>query len=121
MAFNEVRFTIEDVTTDKALHIKSVDELKFKEATKLIVQQNTYIDLTTSGSMLVAGKTRSGKTTTIISLLLQALLSERDDFGSKIIIIDPKQAELSRLPHVYTLNENGGWCINIVEMEKEIW
>lgn len=107
VAFNEVHFTIEDVTTDKALHIKSVDELKPKEAAKLIVQQNTYIDLTTSGSMLVAGKTRSGKTTAIISLLLQALLSGRDDFGSEIIIIDPKQAELSRLPHVYTLNENG--------------
>lgn len=107
VAFNEVRFTIEDVTTDKALHISSVDELKPKEAAKLIVQQNTYIDLTTSGSMLVAGKTRSGKTTAIISLLLQALLSGRDNFGSEIVIIDPKQAELSRLSHVYTLDENG--------------
>lgn len=107
VAFNEVRFTIEDVTTDKSLHIKSIDELKPKEPAKLIVQQNTFIDLTTSGSMLVAGKTRSGKTTAIISLLLQALLSGRDDYGSEIVIIDPKQAELSRLPHVYTLDENG--------------
>lgn len=107
VAFNEVRFIIEDVTTDKSLHIKSVNELKPKEVAKLIVQQNSFIDLTTSGSMLVAGKTRSGKTTAIISLLLQALLSGRDDYGSEIVIIDPKQAELSRLPHVYTLDEDG--------------
>lgn len=107
VAFNEVRFTIEDVTTDKSLHIKSVDELKPKEATKLIVQQNTFIDLTTSGSILVSGKTRSGKTTATLGLLVQALLSGRDDYGSEIVIIDPKQAELSRLPHVYTLDKDG--------------
>lgn len=107
VAFNEVRFLIEDVTTDKSLHIKAVEDLKPKEAAKLIVQQNAYIDLTTSGSILVAGKTRSGKTTGIISIILQALLCGRDDYGSEIMIIDPKQAELSRLPHVFTLDEDG--------------
>lgn len=57
--------------------------------------------------MLVAGKTRSGKTTGIIALLIQALQCGRDKYGSEIIIVDPKQAELSRLPHVVTLDEDG--------------
>ena len=73
----------------------------------LAVQKNTYIDLRTSGSILCAGKTRSGKTTGIISLLIQTLLYGKDNFDSKIIIIDPKQAELSRLPTVVTLDEDG--------------
>ena len=107
VAFNEVTFKIEDVAVDRTLYIKSIEELRQTDVTKLIVQKGTSIDLTTSGSMLMAGKTRSGKTTSIICLLLQVLLSGRDDFGSEIMIIDPKQAELSRLPHVYTLDENG--------------
>lgn len=107
VAFNEVMFKIEDVAVDKTLHIKSIEELRQTDITKLLVQKGTSIDLTTSGSMLIAGKTRSGKTTSIICLLLQVLLSGRDDYGSEIMIIDPKQAELSRLPHVYTLDEDG--------------
>lgn len=107
IAFNYVRFTIENVTIHRELIISSVNDLTVGEPTKLIVQQGTYIDLTTSGSMLVAGKTRSGKTTAIISLLLQALKLGRDNFSSEVMIIDPKQAELSRLPHVYTLDEDG--------------
>lgn len=107
VAFNEVTFKIEDVAVDKTLYINSVEQLRQKEVTKLIVQKGTYIDLETSGSMLIAGKTRSGKTTSIICLLLQVLLSGRDSYGSEVMIIDPKQAELSRLPNVYTLDENG--------------
>lgn len=107
VAFNEVVFKIEDVAVDRTLYITSVEQLKQKDVTKLIVQKGTSIDLTTSGSMLIAGKTRSGKTTSIICLLLQVLLSGRDCYESEVMIIDPKQAELSRLPHVYTLDENG--------------
>lgn len=107
IAYNTVCFQIEDVLADKSIKVHSVMGLMPEEPTKLIVQKETYIDLTTSGSMLIAGKTRSGKTTGIISILLQVLLAGRDNFGSEVIIIDPKQAELSRLPHVYTLDEDG--------------
>ncbi len=107
IAFKEVAYKIEDVAVDKTLYLSSVEELRQKEVKKLFIQKGTYIDLTTSGSMLVAGKTRSGKTTSIICLLLQVLLSGRDAYGSEVMIIDPKQAELSRLPQVYTLDENG--------------
>ncbi|MCL2216284.1 MAG: FtsK/SpoIIIE domain-containing protein [Defluviitaleaceae bacterium] len=107
LAFKWVSFTIENVMIQKVLVIDSIEELRPKEPTKLIVQKGTYIDLTTSGSMLIAGKTRSGKTTGIIALLLQVLLAGRDKFGSLVTIIDPKKAELSQLPHTYTLDENG--------------
>lgn len=107
LAFNEVVFKIEDVTIDRSLYIDNVEDLKPDEPTKLIVADGTHIDLTTSGSILVAGKTRSGKTTGIISILTQILLMGRDNYNSKICIIDPKQAELSRLPHVVSLDENG--------------
>lgn len=107
VAFNYVEFTIEDVTIDRSLTFSDVSQLKQDKPTKLIVQDGTYIDLTTSGSILCAGKTRSGKTTAIISILLQALLQGQDSFHSAITIIDPKQAELSQLPHVVTVDEDG--------------
>lgn len=107
VAYDRVTFRVEDVMVDKSLTFRSVEEMRPSEPTKLRVQDGTYIDLTTSGSMLVAGKTRSGKTTGIISLLLQVLLCGRDEYNSDILIIDPKQAELSRLPHVVTLDEDG--------------
>ena len=107
IAKDEGEFTIEDVTVHKELIVSSVNELFLNDRTKLIVQKGTYIDLTTSGSILVAGKTRSGKTTGIISLLLQVLKHGKDDFNSSVIIIDPKKAELSQLPHTVTVDDNG--------------
>ena len=107
VAMNWVKFVVEDVTISRKLNVSSAEMLKTGVSTKLIVQENTFIDLTTSGSILVAGKTRSGKTTGIISLLLQALQYGRDEYESEILIIDPKRAELSRLPYTITLSEDG--------------
>ena len=107
VAYDRVTFRLEDVLVDRSLTYAAVEEMRPQGPTKLQVQAGTNIDLTTSGSMLVAGKTRSGKTTGIIALLLQVLLCGRDKYGSEVIVIDPKQAELSRLPHVVTLDEDG--------------
>lgn len=107
IAYNFVTFRIEDVTTDLSITYTSVEQMRPGSPTILTVQTGTSIDLTTSGSMLVAGKTRSGKTTGIIALLLQVLLSGRDNYRSEVIIIDPKRAELSQLLHVVTLDEDG--------------
>ena len=107
IAFNNVKFVIDDVKIDRSLTYTDVSQMKQKEPTKLKIQKGTSIDLTTSGSMLVAGKTRSGKTTAIISLTIQVLLNGYDNNFSEVIIIDPKRAELSMLPHTYTLDENG--------------
>ena len=107
VAHDKVVFRLEDVLIDRSLTFSNVEEMWPASPTRLRVQDGADIDLTTSGSMLVAGKTRSGKTTGIIALLLQVLLAGRDRHGSEVIVIDPKQAELSRLPHVVTLDENG--------------
>ena len=51
--------------------------------------------------VLLFGGSRSGKTTAIISTFLLPILKlGKDDFGSRVIIIDPKSAELSLCPHV---------------------
>ena len=92
---------------DNSLHFTNLNQMKTDRPIKIMIDNKTHIDLTTSGSMLVAGKTRSGKTTGIISILLQALLWGRDEYGSNITIIDPKQAELSVLPHVVTVDKDG--------------
>lgn len=104
---DRVTFTLENVTIDRSLTVCSADELRPGGPTKLIVQDGTYIDLTTSGSMLFAGKTRSGKTTAIISLLLQVLQAGRDDYGSEVILADPKCAETSRVGNTVTLDKDG--------------
>lgn len=107
VAYDRVTFRVENVTVDRSLTFASVEQMRPAGPTKLRVQDGTEIDLTTSGSMLVAGKTRSGKTTGIIALLLQVLLAGRDAYGSQVVVIDPKRAELSRLPHVVTLDTDG--------------
>lgn len=107
-ASNRVTFLIEDVTVRREIVAEDVPDLVSPSPYQLRVQEGTSIDLQTSGSMLVAGKTRSGKTTGVISLLLQALSAGPDDYGSQVLIVDPKQAELSRLRHVVTLDPNGG-------------
>ena len=107
VARNKVTFQLQNVLIDRSLTFHAVKEMRPVSPTRLRVQDGADIDLTTSGSMLVAGKTRSGKTTGIIALLLQALQCGPDKYNSQITIIDPKQAELSRLPHVVTLDEDG--------------
>ena len=79
VAFNSVTFVIEDVKVDRSISYSSVKEMQPESPTILRVDQTTYIDLTTSGSMLVSGKTRSGKTTGVIALLIQVLLCGPDD------------------------------------------
>lgn len=107
IAYNCVTFRLDNVKIDRSITYISAAEMQPESPTMLRVDQVNCIDLTTSGSMLVAGKTRSGKTTGIISMLMQVLLCGPDDTDSKVIIIDPKQAELSRLPHTVTLDSNG--------------
>lgn len=106
-ASTRVVYKIEDVNTSRKLKFDNPEDMYPQDVTKIAVQRDTYIDLTTSGSMLFAGKTRSGKTTAIISILIQILALGRDRFQSKVMILDPKRAELSMLPHVYAPSENG--------------
>lgn len=106
-AFNCVTYRIVDVLTDRSLTAYSAERLKSPDKTIIPVDTETYIDLKTSGSILVAGKTRSGKTTGIIAILLSVLQHGRDKYDSHVIIIDPKLAELSMIPQTITINPNG--------------
>lgn len=106
-AFNCVTYRIVDVLADKSLTLDSPDGLKSPDKTKIPIDTETYIDLKTSGSILVAGKTRSGKTTGIIAILLSVLQHGRDGHDSNVIIIDPKLAELSRIPRTLTVSPDG--------------
>lgn len=117
-AYNFVDFAIEDATINRAIVARSVDDLRSESPTKLKIQDGTTIDLTTSGSIIAAGKTRSGKTTGVISLLLQVLAWGKDSFGSVVTIIDPKRAELSRLPGVVTVDEDGSGHAILAAMQK---
>lgn len=108
MSRNHVEFVIEDMTVDHRLIFKSVEEMLFPPLTKLHVDKRTDIDLTTSGSIICAGKTRSGKTTGTASILLQVVPYGPDRYWSECLIVDPKRAELSRLPYTVTVDEDGG-------------
>ena len=116
-AFNAVPFRLDDVQIDRSLTITDVEQLRPSTPTLLKVDTATNIDLTTSGSMLIAGKTRSGKTSGVLALLLQVLLAGPDCYDSKVVIVDPKQAELSRLPRTITLDENGA-AISVITALK---
>lgn len=118
IAQNYVEYTIEDVLIDKSLTFTDVNQMKPLSNTKLWIQKETFLDLTTSGSILCVGKTRSGKTTAIISILLQVLLLGRGKYKPKVLIIDPKGAELSQLPYVVSPDENGN-AEAILEALKE--
>lgn len=77
---------------------------------RFIIRDGIVIDLTRvmNASVLVAGRTRSGKTTGILStMVLPVLLCGRDQFDSEVIIVDPKNAELSTCPHVLSPDLNG--------------
>lgn len=107
ISFNNMTYRIEDVMIDNSLIATSTEDLLSQDVTKIPIDQETFLDLTTSGSMLVAGKTRSGKTTGIISILISVLQHGRDEYFSNIMIVDPKQAELSKLPYVVTVDADG--------------
>lgn len=117
-AFNYVTYRIVDVLADKSLTVDSVEGLKSPDRTKIPIDKETFIDLTTSGSILAGGKTRSGKTTGIASILSSVLQHGRDKYGSHVIIIDPKRAELSVIPHTVTVGPDGG-AEPIMEKMKE--
>ena len=62
-----------------------------------------------NSSALIVGGTRSGKTTAVIStFLLPVLKGGADKHGSRVVIIDPKSAELSQCGHVLSPDINGG-------------
>lgn len=102
-----VRFRFENVKQDRSITVHSLADLSTSDVTKLRVQEGLEVDLTSSGSMLAVGVTRSGKTSGVLALLLQIASHGADAHGSRVVVVDPKMAELSRVPHTVTLDEDG--------------
>lgn len=106
-----VEYYIEDVVAgySKQSIYNSVADVP-ANTTRIFIRNDVYIDYgrVLNASAIVSGKSRSGKTTAIISTFLIPFLKlGRDKFGSEIIIVDPKSAELSLCPHVLSPDENG--------------
>lgn len=106
-ASSYVSYIIEDVTRSRKIIAETPWEIYSDHVTQLVVQEGFFLDLTKSGSMLMVGKTRSGKTTAVECMLIQLLAHGPDEYGSKILILDPKGAELSRLPYTLSPDEDG--------------
>ena len=102
-----VRFRFENVKQDRSIAVRSLADVSTGDVTKLRVQEGLEVDLTSSGSMLAVGVTRSGKTSGVLALLLQIARHGPDAYGSRVVVVDPKMAELSRVPHTVTLDEDG--------------
>ena len=102
-----VSYIIEDVTRSKKIVAETPWEIYSDHVTQLVIQEGFFLDLTKSGSMLMVGKTRSGKTTAVECMLIQLLAHGPDEYGSKILTLDPKGAELSRLPYTLSPDEDG--------------
>lgn len=112
IACNYVEYIIQDVVsnTNKQSVYHSIKDIPSEDVTKRYIREDVYMDYSRvlNASAIIAGKSRSGKTTGIIStFILPTLKQGPDRFGSKVIIIDPKSAELSRCPFAFSPDING--------------
>lgn len=106
-ASSYVAYIIEDVSASKKLIVDNVYTLATEYPYQVTIQDGFFLDLRKSGSILICGKTRSGKTTAVEAMLMSILLHGPDQYSSTITIIDPKNAELSTLPHVISPSHGG--------------
>lgn len=106
IAANYVQYVISDVKKSKKLVLSDKTQVRLTNY-RLQIQQNYFLDFRTAGSILLAAKTRAGKTTAAIYILSAILKNKPDRYGSQVVIIDPKKAELSVLPQVLAPTDNG--------------
>lgn len=92
---NEFILTIEDVGSDRTWRPATLEEMK-QPTHVLRLQKDLTINLADSPHLIYYGKSGSGKSTSLISVLIQALMWA----GSQIYIADPKR-EFSALSDFY--------------------
>lgn len=105
-ASRHVRFVLRDMASDRSLAFRSVEEMRPADPTRLAIQRGLDLDLTAARSVIVSGRTRSGKTTAVIGLLSQVLLAGPDEWGSSVVVVDGKGAELAAVGAL-ALDEDG--------------
>lgn len=106
-----VDYYIEDVVSgyNKQSVYHFIDDVP-SHITRIYIRDDVYIDYARvlNSSAIVSGRSRSGKTTAIISTFLLPILKQgRDEYGSEVIIVDPKSAELSLCPYVLSPDVDG--------------
>lgn len=84
-ACNYVVYRVDDVLADKSITYRSAEEMRPASPYKLAVQQGTDIDLTTSGSMLIAGKTRGAKPPVLLPLCCRSFRKDGMNTGAKLL------------------------------------
>ena len=122
LAGRYVDYYIEDVVSSfyKQSIYLSLDDIP-THRTRIYIRDDVYIDYSCvlNSSTIVAGRSRSGKTTAIISTFLLPILKQgKDDFGSIVTIVDPKSAELSLCPYVLSPSSDGS-VEHILEAVRE--
>lgn len=108
-----VDYIIKDVIAEyqKQSIYKTVGDIPSDHVTRLYIRDDVFVDYSRvlNASALLCGGTRSGKSTAAISVfLLPVLKCGPDEYGSKVIVVDPKTAELSQCDHVLCPDVNGG-------------
>lgn len=95
---NEFVLTLEDVGSDRTWRPATLEEMQ-QPTHVLRLQKDLTINLADSPHLIFYGKSGSGKSTSLISVLVQALMWA----GSQIYIADPKR-EFSALSDFYPLD-----------------
>lgn len=95
---NEFVLTLEDVGSDRTWRPATLEEMQ-QPTHVLRLQKDLTINLADSPHLIYYGKSGSGKSTSLISVLMQALMWA----GSQIYIADPKR-EFSALSDFYPLD-----------------
>lgn len=95
---NEFVLTLEDVGSDRTWRPATLKEMK-QPTHVLKLQKDLTINLADSPHLIFYGKSGSGKSTSLISVFMQALMWP----GSQIYIADPKR-EFSALSDFYPLD-----------------
>ncbi|HFU4190514.1 TPA: FtsK/SpoIIIE domain-containing protein [Streptococcus suis] len=95
---NEYRLVLEDVGTDKTWRPATLEEMK-QPSHILKLQEGLTINLADKPHLFFYGKSGSGKSTSLISVLVQALMWQ----GAEIYIGDPKN-EFNALSEFYPVD-----------------
>lgn len=111
---NEYRLVLEDVGTDKTWRPATLEEMK-QPSHILKLQEGLTINLADKPHLFFYGKSGSGKSTSLISVLVQALMWQ----GAEIYIGDPKN-EFNALSEFYPADRIAVEIADVLSMLEHV-
>ena len=111
---NEYRLVLEDVGTDKTWRPATLEEMK-QRSHILKLQEGLTINLADKPHLFFYGKSGSGKSTSLISVLVQALMWQ----GAEIYIGDPKN-EFNALSEFYPADRIAVEITDVLSMLEHV-